>query len=247
MILGRSGSGDFGLIKLAGRSRKLFGDVPVGNWGPLFAHPKLPFLYEFEDVCYASGCSVLPLTKLHVWNVDDNTGRVTELNGSPTTLAKATVYFPTISNDGTYFYGAMNIPNGPDWPQPDYEIDVMRIDANGVPQSQQLASVATQVFPEFESFLVHPGGTIVYGWGWHRNADQTQTATIHAYHFDSASNTFSDIDLSAKVPRIDLKPLGFDASGKHFYLGRSADLPFAVYNVDPNNGDLTLVSSGLVN
>jgi hypothetical protein len=223
------------------------GDVPVGNWGPLFAHPKLPFLYEFEDVCYASGCSVLPVTKLHIWSVDDNTGRPTEINGSPTTLAKAAEYFPTISNDGTFFYGATQIANGPDSPQPHFEIDVMRIAGNGVPDGQPLASITSLVSPEFETFLVHPGGAIVYGWGWHTTASPGETATIHAYRFDANTNSFSDLDLTAKVPRVDLMPLGFDASGNYFYLGRSADLPFAVYNVNPDSGDLTLVSYGPVN
>ena len=207
------------------------GDVPVGNWGPLFAHPKLPFLYAFEDRC----CAVAPVTKLHVWSVDDNTGRVMELNTSPTTLAKPTEFFPTISNDGTYFYAAM--------PTADSEIDVTGMGVNGVPQSQPLASVATQVFPEFETFLVHPGGTIVYGWGWHHNADLTQTATVHAYRFDANTNSFSDLDLSAKVPRPDLMPLGFDASGKYFYLGKSSDLPIVLYSVDQNTGDLAFVSN----
>lgn len=183
------------------------------------------------------------MTKLHVWSVEDNTGRVTELNGSPTTLAKATEFFPTISNDGTYFYGAFQIPNGTDFSQPDYEIDVMRMDANGIPQSQPLGSVATQAFPAFESFLVHPGGTIVYGWGLHANADLSATATIHAYRFDANTNSFSDLDLSAKVPRPGLMPLGFDSSGKYFYLGRSSDLPIVLYTVDPNTGNLTFVSN----
>jgi len=212
------------------------GDVPFGVWGQLFAHPKLPFLYAFEDRC----CGIAPVTKLHVWSVDDNTGRVTELSTSPTILSKPMEFWPTISNDGTYFYAAMPIPLFS-------EIDVMRMDANGVPQGTPLASAATQPFPEFNAFLVYPNGTIVYGWGWHHNADGTAKAAIHAYRLDTRTNTFSDLDLSAKVPRIDLMPLGFDASGKHFYLGRSADLPFAVYNVDPNSGDLTLVSYGPVN
>jgi len=212
------------------------GDVPFGLWGPLFAHPSLPFLYAFEDRC----CGIAPVTKLHVWSVDDNSGRVTELSTSPTILAKPMEFEPTISNDDNYFYAALPIGTYS-------EIDVVRMDANGVPQSQPLASVATEVFPDFSSFLLSPGGTIVYGWGWHSVGDGTAKAAIHAYHFDAARNTFSDIDLSSKVPRIDLMPLGFDASGKHFYLGRSADLPFAVYKVDPNSGDLTLVSYGPVN
>ena len=212
------------------------GDVPFGLWGPLFAHPKLPLLYAFEDRC----CGIAPMTKLHVWSVDDNTGRVTELSTSPTILAKPTEFWPTISNDGTYFYAAMPLPLFS-------EIDVMRMDTNGVPQSTPLASVTTQPFPDFSTFLLHPGGTIVYGWGWHHNADGTAKAAIHAYRFDPGTNTFSDLDLTSKVPRIDLLPLGFDASGKYFYLGRSADLPFALYNVDPNSGDLTLVSYGPVN
>lgn len=212
------------------------GEVPFGLWGPLFAHPKLPFLYAFEDRC----CGVAPVTKLHVWSVDDNTGHVTELSTSPTILAKPAEFWPTISKDGSYFYGAMPLPLNS-------EIDVMRMDANGVPQSITLASITTQPFPDFNAFLVHPSGTIVYGWGWHHNADGTAKAAIHAYRLDARTNTFSDLDLTSKVPSIDLMPLGFDASGKHFYLGRSADLPFAVYNVDPDSGDLTLASYGVVN
>ena len=186
----------------------------------------------FEDRC----CAFSQLPKLHVWQADENTGRLAEMPDTPVILSGPFEYWPTVTPDNTYFYAAKPIPLFS-------EIGILAVDSRGVPQGRALASASTESFPSFDAMLVHPGGRLVYGWGWRQMPPDTVRTAIHAYHFNPATNTFSDLDLSSKMPESAIAPLTFDRRGKHFYFNQTGtDHPLLLYNVDQQTGDLTFVS-----
>jgi 6-phosphogluconolactonase (cycloisomerase 2 family) len=179
---------------------------------------------------YAGQGDIVTPLPIVAFSIDQSSGALTEIAGSPFNLGVATVH---ADSSGKFLLGVAGILDQPNSATDDH-ISVFSIDSAGTPTAVAGSPFSTTAAP-FE-FAIHPSGQFVYTFG----TDSTKAITAVEGYQLSSTGTLTKLPNSPFISLPIVQDCQFDQSGGvAFCIDSVAGTKFSVLTANPTTGALT--------
>ncbi len=181
---------------------------------------------------YVGQGSTTPLIPIVAFSIDQNTGALTEIAGSPFNLGVATVH---ADSSGKFLLGVSGVLDQPNSATDDH-ISVFSINStSGTPTAVAGSPFSTTAAP-FE-FAIHPSGQFVYTFGEDRTG---AVAALEGYQLNTSTGALTALPGSPFTSLPIVQDCQFDQSGgAAFCIDAVGGAKFSVLTANPTTGALT--------
>jgi 6-phosphogluconolactonase (cycloisomerase 2 family) len=180
---------------------------------------------------YVGQGALTPPIPIVAFSIDQNTGALTEIAGSPFNLGVATLH---ADSSGKFLLGVAGILDQSNSATDDH-ISVFSIDSAGTPTAVAGSPFSTTAAP-FE-FAINPSGQFVYTFG----TDSTKAlASLEGYQLNTSTGALTPLPGSPFTSLPTVQDCQFDQSGgAAFCIDAVGGTKFSVLNANPTTGALT--------